>query len=733
MTTLLIDNYDSYTYIIAQYLWEVNGERPIVIKNDAMSVQTLSALSFDNIVISPGPGTPEHYPDVMLSMDVLSAYQNVPILGICLGHQCMGAFFGGRIIRAPREQHGKYAQVTLSPSPLFEGIPTCINVVRYHSLVIDKQSLPACLKPIAHTHDADAVVMAVQHQSLPMYGVQFHPESIGTEYGKVIIQNFRTITEAWLTRRHSASSTLQSVDFQQIPLPWAAPDYIYEKFFCHPYSFWLDSSRVGHNGRYSFMGVAQRVLYSENERVHQQKLTPDGNNQWFDLPLLDVLKQQMDLIQLADSTSSLPFKGGWVGYLAYDFARLKGYPIRQRELSYPEGLFMWVDRFMAFDHETQEMWLCGLVSDESSAAELTTWSQQIADVVHTQGKYKKPVFLVSDEGATTDADPIPLLAAQSKEQYISNIQTIKEYLKNGDSYEVCLTNEFELRAESDPLRLYKVLRTTNPAPYSSFIRLADISFLSSSPECFISIDQNQQIKSEPIKGTWPKTNDPVENEHRREAMLRSEKDRSELLMITDLIRNDLSMYCRKGTVETPRPVMVTEYATVNQLSSVITGTLQIGIDPLNALGRLFPGGSITGAPKFRTISIIDQLEQRPRGLYTGSIGYVSVDNQADFNIAIRTMVHDRQKGTISFGAGGAITAESEPVDEYHEILLKAYALLRAVYLSCYNQFEHYRLSYREQDIQQKPGVDTPVPHVDTTPATLEKLFTTTMPVTKLTG
>ncbi len=245
--------------------------------------------------------------------------------------------------------------------------------------------------------------------------------------------------------------------------------------------------------------------------------------------------------------------------------------------------------------------------------------------------------------------------------------------------------------EVDSYELYRVLRLTNAAPYSAYIRMDGFDILSSSPECFININAYGKIKSEPIKGTRAKGITTRETAKIKEHLMQSSKDHSELLMIIDLIRNDLSVFCEKGSVKVKDFMKVTEYATVLQLSSIIEGQLDKKVSAIEVLKSMFPGGSITGAPKYRTMQIIDKLEHRPRGIYTGSIGYLSVSGSAEFNVAIRTLIIKRKTNEIVFGSGGAIIAESDPEEEYKEILIKAYALIRAIYLTKFGKFENYQI------------------------------------------
>jgi para-aminobenzoate synthetase component 1 len=216
--------------------------------------------------------------------------------------------------------------------------------------------------------------------------------------------------------------------------------------------------------------------------------------------------------------------------------------------------------------------------------------------------------------------------------------------------------------------LYAALRNANPAPYSAYLDIGDAQILSSSPECFLRMN-DRDIITRPIKGTLPRHRDPAD-------LLRSAKDQAELLMITDLERNDLGRVCEFGSVHVPELFRVESFATVHHLVATVAGKLRADVSHVQALRACFPGGSITGAPKIRAMEIIDELEQHARGVYCGAIGYFGHDGTSHFNIAIRTIVH--QSGLLTFHAGGGIVADSEPDAEYDETLAKAEGILRAL-------------------------------------------------------
>jgi anthranilate/para-aminobenzoate synthase component I len=222
------------------------------------------------------------------------------------------------------------------------------------------------------------------------------------------------------------------------------------------------------------------------------------------------------------------------------------------------------------------------------------------------------------------------------------------------------------------------LRDSTPAPFAAFIDAGAFQILSASPECFLQI-RNREVITRPIKGTRPRSADPDQDARLAEELLGSEKDRSELVMIVDLERNDLGKVCEYGSVRVPRLCELESHPTVHHLVATVAGRLREDVSALAALHACFPGGSVTGAPKIRAMEILDELEPARRGFYTGAIGYAGFDGSAQWNIAIRTMVTTGR--AVTFSAGGAIVADSDPAAEYEETLHKARAMFRALELS----------------------------------------------------
>jgi para-aminobenzoate synthetase len=259
---------------------------------------------------------------------------------------------------------------------------------------------------------------------------------------------------------------------------------------------------------------------------------------------------------------------------------------------------------------------------------------------------------------------------------MENVETCLERLLDGESYEICLTNQLQVELEVDPLDLYLRLRQVNPAPFASYLRFGDLAILSSSPERFLRVSREGEAEARPIKGTSRRGETPSEDARLAAALAASEKNRAENLMIVDLLRNDLGAVCEVGSVEVPAMMEVESYETVHQLVSAVTGRLRSDATPLDCVRSCFPPGSMTGAPKKRTTEILDELEGAPRGVYSGAIGWLGLGGALDLSVAIRTIVLAEGEATI--GAGGAIVLGSDPAAEYEEMLLKATAALRAI-------------------------------------------------------
>uniref|UniRef100_A0A7R9UDA3 aminodeoxychorismate synthase n=1 Tax=Pinguiococcus pyrenoidosus TaxID=172671 RepID=A0A7R9UDA3_9STRA len=790
--TLLVDNYDSYTYNLFQLLSIVNGCEPVVITNDQFAdcpQRVFASLSaFESVVLSPGPGRPDRKADFGICEDLLRDYEG-PLLGVCLGHQGLGVQHGAVVSNAPTVMHGRLSRVYHSGEGLFQGIRSGAEAVRYHSLIVEKDGLltgESELRPTAWTEDG--IIMALQHESLPHYGVQFHPESIGTAFGRKLLTNFRDLAlqyhgeKAGEERRSpegrdhplhllptsqppkvEASSAPDAEEAQarsfdlvagQISGRIAADDV--EGVFCRIFgaeatSFWLDSSSVRrenagrgnpHEARWSYMGAPTGPeAFTFTYRGPRRGLMTFARNASTVAVPGDVFSfmertiSQVDVGQVFVAPGSaedsgreggrgghqslrdelkrhvVPFVGGLVGYVGYevrhDLSILRSGAARQpdseaylRDPNVPDAFFLFADRLLAYDHADERMVALHLVPAGDSAAreQASAWCRDMARRI---GEMK------GKRGGTEGLGSLESLGfrpSTGRDEYEQKIDACHEYIRQGESYEICLTTQLTAPLpENSPahhprqsLEFYRRLRRSNPAPYGAYLFHDPEGLLTSasqstksqipsdafaiccsSPERFLRV-RDGVVESKPIKGTVRRNKqDRVADKDLARELEQSVKNRAENLMIVDLVRNDLGRICEVGSVWVPRLMAVETYETVHQLVSTVRGQLRRTASIVDAIRACFPGGSMTGAPKVRTLDIIHDLEgEIPRGVYSGTLGFVSASGNSDLNIVIRTAVITPSKVTV--GAGGAVTALSDRRDEYEEMLLKAEAVTRTV-------------------------------------------------------
>ena len=689
MRTLLIDNYDSFTFNLFQLIAEVNGEEPVVVRNDGATWEELAGWDVDNIVISPGPGRPERPADFGVCAAAI-LHAEVPVLGVCLGHQGLGHLSGGEVVHAPEVMHGRLSAVYHDRSALFEGIPQGFEVVRYHSLCLS-EPLPESLERTAWTEDG--VVMGVAHRERPAWGVQFHPESICTSYGVKLLENFRELTRAAGRGRARAATTEPTRTIvpgrSEVTAP-ASPtaelltrrlerEIDPEVAFTHlyaddPHAFWLDSSRGGDPmSRFSFLGgsdgpLAAQVYY--DVAATETTVVRHGTTEVHGATIFDFLHQELG--RYAGVTAELPFDFdcGVVGYLGYEVKADCGGTLVHRS-SVPDAGFLFADRLIAVDHVEHCTYLVCLVDGDAAAGR--KWLDDVERLLEAVAA--RPALATGPLRAPR-SQPLEFYASRDEATYLADIERCKQNLVEGETYEVCLTNKVKTDAVLDPLPLYRTLRRINPAPFSAFLRLEGVAIASSSPERFLRIGRDRVVEAKPIKGTSPRAETPEADEALAEALRTSEKNRAENLMITDLLRNDLGTVCEVGSVHVPHLMAIETFETVHQLVSTVRGRLRDGLDAVDCIRACFPGGSMTGAPKKRTMEIIDELETEARGVYSGAIGYIGLGGAADLNIVIRTVVMSRDETSI--GVGGAIVMQSDADEEYQETLLKAQAPMRAI-------------------------------------------------------
>jgi para-aminobenzoate synthetase len=691
MTTLLIDNYDSYTYNVFHLLAAVSGEEPIVVRNDMVSWRALSRWDFDAIVISPGPGHPARWHDFGVCSDILR-FSDIPVLGVCLGHQGLGYLLNGTVASAPVVMHGRLSAVRHDGRGLFAGIPQGFSVVRYHSLAVDSALGPQG-RVTAWTDEG--VVMGIEHCSRPMWGVQFHPESIATEQGHKLVENFYA-----LARRRRSSVPRRAYSRPRIA-PRAARgaergggrprerllvrslegeascELLFERLFGDSeHAFWLDSADAPTAlAQRSFIGTTAGTQRCVIEYDVQEKAVTLHRAQGTTVELgsvFDVLDREL-AEHAVEHAAELPagLLGGFVGYLGYECKADCGSPNVHRS-DIPDAVLMLANRVIAVDHVEHRTYVAALCQEGDAAGErwLHDAEAAVREMLAQAVVAGEPAWREAPREKEPD-EQVAFRCGRGREQYLADISRCQAALAAGESYEICLTDQIHTDAHPDPFELYRLLRRRNPAPFSAYLKLGELAVASSSPERFLSVDRERRVQARPIKGTTRRASDPQRDEALRQTLLNDEKTFAEHLMIVDLLRNDLGRVCEIDSVRVPQFMVVEPYTTVHQLISTITGVLARERTPVQCVRACFPGGSMTGAPKLRTMSIIDEIEREARGVYSGAIGYFGVDGATDLSIVIRTIV--MRPGAITIGAGGAIVMQSDPEEEFEEILLKAKA------------------------------------------------------------
>src|SRR5215212_356260 len=589
MRTLLIDNYDSFTFNLFHLLGEVNGDEPIVVRNDELSWDDLAALPVDNVVISPGPGRPERERDVGVSLDVLRRAR-VPVLGVCLGHQALARVTGGAIEHAPEVMHGRLSSIHHDGRGLFAGIPQGFAAVRYHSLVVG--ACPAELRVTAWT--PDAIVMGLEHRTRPLWGVQFHPESISTEHGRTLVRNFRDLTRAHRHLRADARPRSREPATgvrvrHRLLASWCDPEAAFVALYGdRKHAVWLDSSRVEPGlARFSFMGSPDGPLgHVVRYDVGTRALTIEraGGREELRESILDHCERELARLRADAPEVPFDFTCGFAGYFGYELkADCGGERVHRSPL--PDAALLFCDRLIAFDHDQRRVHLLAL-ADATGAAAAEAWLSAT----------ERALEELAPPGPSTAPAPgtLSFAAREGRDAYLANIAICKHEIFEGETYEVCLTTQLHSDGAIDPLTAYRALRARNPAPHAALLRLDDVSVLSSSPERFLCVDRARIVESKPIKGTAPRAAHPAEDAYRAAALRADDKSRAENLMIVDLVRNDLGRVCALGSVEVPALMAIESYATVHQLVTTVRGRLRDDATAIDCIRAAFPGGSMTG-------------------------------------------------------------------------------------------------------------------------------------------
>lgn len=409
--------------------------------------------------------------------------------------------------------------------------------------------------------------------------------------------------------------------------------------------FWLDSGRHGVH----VLGSGTRILPERGTVIETLRA--------------ELAREPIELYRSYPGFDG--FRLGVVGWVGYEVREeTTGVPVTRRT-QHPEAAFLRVDRALVIDAEVGTADLLAL--GERWGGELADWRDDLA-------------------ARLADAPPVPsrqpsdapVRWRDDEATYLANVGACLDAIREGETYQICLTTTAEVDGAFDDVASYLALRAASSSHHGGFLRIAGTSLLSASPERFLEVDAEGLVRTRPIKGTRPRASVQVADEELAAELEESEKERAENVMIVDLMRNDLSRVCEVGSVTVTSLLAVESYPAVHQLVSEVEGRLRAGLTAVDALGACFPAGSMTGAPKIRATQILDGLESGPRGIYAGTFGFFGYDGQADLAMVIRSIVMDAEGASV--GAGGGITTLSDPDEEYAEMRLKARAPLAALRL-----------------------------------------------------
>ncbi|KAJ1304271.1 hypothetical protein OPQ81_005431 [Rhizoctonia solani] len=771
---VIIDCYDSYTNNLLQ-LFEQDCQSPNTASSfDATLASHVAVLRADQIswpefrsrilphldfvILSPGPGSPHVPADIGVGGDLLLAMtaqelaiQPIPVL----------------VVSAGELVHGRAVPIKHNGTGIFQGLNPArvLHMVRYNSLTVDHAALPAQIDVTAINPD-DGEIMGLQHKTLPLYSVQFHPESIlsrrsnhSVDAGKQILHNFMNIVDdfwagngraqrlplpldirklcnkkkktarrdpIYSIRKHDIGSFIPSFARNRLDLVFQETAYSPNSSF-----FWLDSAAAAagdHFARFSYMGP------TSPDRCISYDLASDrvtcGSDKCIQLERGDTFWHWMDRVQ-RDLSGLVRLDGGpeglqcgFVGYFGYEMkaGALPGYdhapPDNSSTPHAPDAQFMFADRLIAYDHWNKTWTALGLVRNETKNddkslleketglrigmpdSEFTSWVSQLEQKLSGLAESGEPV------ASTSQVEPLPLSFTydSASKAYKSAIQACQSHIADGNSYELCLTGQYTASARGHNLdywAIYKHFRIQNPATHAAFISFpaTQTTIMSCSPELFIRFDgaNGRQAVMKPIKGTLKRSRckcgglcklpacgsrkaecDAARykmDQERVRAFVNDPKETAENLMIADLIRANLLEFCSPSSVDVPKLFALETYENVYSLVSTITGELLPSVGTVEGMRRCFPPGSMTGAPKLRSVQLLDRLETSSRrGIYSGCLGFLSLDSRAVFSVVIRTLVAHQDQ--LTYGAGGAITWLSDVNGEWDEVVLKARSVLK---------------------------------------------------------
>lgn len=652
---LVVDNLGFTTNILTHQLGAVHMV-------PAAELVALNLTDFSHVVIAHGT----QIPDLSGLLDL----PDLPVLAIGSGYQQLAAAYGHDSLAPAQPVYGEPITHQHTRTGILAGLDSPVELISYHAWRLTAMD-PGSFDLHAFDDAGNALIYRVEGTN--HWGMHCDPAALQSRAGTRILENFlalaptpRTATAPQATTRRQTAQ--RHPVFSRTLTGQLDTEATFRRLQRNATAaFWLDSA-AAHLGQgdTSIMGtntgaLAQTVRW--DVATNQLDIQQAGNQTSRTEDVLDYL--QYHAWQPEQPLEVEGFTGGWVGYLGYEAkqATMIGHINTHRAVT-PDAYWIKPQAFLRYDHRRQITTLVAY-ADETLLDTLQT------ALTFGPGSQPEP---------TTHHPPMGQWRLTT-EAYQHRATQIQAMLEGGEAAGICLTDSYHLADyRGDSLDLYGRLRAKNPAPYAGYLRFNtfddELEVLCASPEEFLKVDRDGLVESKPIKGTVARSSDPAQDVQIAQQMVADPKIQSENLMITDLLRDDLAKVTQPGTVTVPKLMAVESFATVHQLVTTVTGHLRPNTPVVEALRAVFPGGSMTGAPKSLSITALDHLEAGPRGIYSGAMGWLGDNNTAELNVVIRSIIIDA--GRLSIGAGGAVVVGSDPVAEELEKQLKAQALLDSI-------------------------------------------------------
>jgi anthranilate synthase component 1 len=399
---------------------------------------------------------------------------------------------------------------------------------------------------------------------------------------------------------------------------------------------------------------------------------------WEERDPISFLREHMARFRPVRLPGLPPLVAGAIGYFSYDMVRLiERLPKRLRdEIGLFDAMLMFYHGILAFDHVQHRLWVVRNVYTDGPKSLRAKYDAAVKEIRRTRQMLEEPAAGEKPrKPAKGKPRPLKITSNVKRGEYLAIVKKAKQYIREGDIFQVVLSQRFSAKTKAEPFSIYRELRALNPSPYLFYLQLNDVYVVGSSPEMLVKV-QGRDVFYRPIAGTRWRGKDEAEDQRLEREMLASEKERAEHIMLVDLGRNDLGRVCDYGTVRPEKLMTVERYSHVMHLVSSLRGTLREDVDCFDALMSCFPAGTVSGAPKVRAMEIVEELEKTRRGIYAGGILYLDFAGNLDSCIALRTMVI--KNGVAHIQAGGGIVADSTPEGEFDESVNKAKALQRAL-------------------------------------------------------